>query len=395
MATLLLFVIYIAFIGLGIPDSLFGTAWPAIYRDFGAPVYMGSVVSAFISGGTILCSFFSARKIKRLGAAAVSLASTAVTAAALVGFCLSPHIYWMLLLAVPLGIGAGAIDTALNNYVALHYKAAHMNFLHCFYGIGVTAGPFFLSFALAGESGWRGGYTIAACIQAGITLILLLSLPLWRKAGRAAALSEEEQVIVGFPELLKRRKVRCVCLMFMTSCGIEVTCGMWGSTFLVEAKGLGTAAAAGFMTLYYFGIAFGRFLSGVFSGRFPPLKIVAMGQACAGAAIVLLLFPLPGTAAGLLLFLAGCGIGPLFPNLLHNTPVCFGKTLSASVIAIQMTASYIGILGCPFLFGILAQNVSAALFPLYLAVFFALLVTATLFFQNKRSGADLPQEPGA
>ena len=384
MATLLLIVIYIAFIGLGIPDSLFGTAWPAIYRDFGAPVYMGSIVSALVSGGTIICSFFSARVIKRFGTATVSLVSTAVTAAALLGFRFAPNVYWMFLLAFPLGIGAGAIDTALNNYVALHYKAVHMNFLHCFFGIGVTIGPFFLSFALSSGSGWREGYTINTCIQMGITLILFLSLPLWRKVNHTSNAVEEEQEIVGFFKLIKRRKVRCACLIFLTSCGIEVTSGMWGSTFLVEAKGLGMAAAAGFMTLYYFGIAFGRFLSGMLSVRVRPLRIITISQALVGAAILLLFLPIPSALSGMLLFLIGCGIGPLFPNLLYNTPCAFGKNLSASVIAAQMTASYVGIMGGPFLFGLLAQNVSAGLFPTYLAVIFIMMAIASLLFQKEQ-----------
>ena len=390
MATLLLAVIYIAFIGLGIPDSLFGTAWPAIYSDFGTPVFMGSIVSALVSGGTILCSFFSARIIKRFGTAAVCLTSTAVTAAALAGFCISPNIYCMFLAAFPLGIGAGAIDTALNNYVALHYKAVHMNFLHCFYGIGVTVGPFFLSFALSGDGGWRGGYQIITYLQMGITAILLFSLPLWKRAGHTEQFSEEEQKVVGFTKLIRQHKVRCACLMFLASCGIEVTCGTWGSTFLVEAKGLDTAAAAGFMTLYYFGIAFGRFLSGVFSGRIRPMKIVFLGQCLVGGGILLLLFPLNGTWSGILLFLIGCGVGPMFPNLLHNTPVCFGKQLSASMIAVEMTASYAGILGCPFLFGILAQNITPKLFPAYLTLIFALLTLGTLLFRKVRD-TPMPQ----
>lgn len=392
-ATLLLVVIYLAFIGLGIPDSLFGTAWPAIYQDFGAPVYMGSIVSAMISGGTILCSFFSARLIQKWGTAAVSLASTAITALALIGFCAAPGVGWMCLLAIPLGIGAGAIDTALNNYVALHYKAVHMNFLHCFYGIGVTVGPFFLSYALSGESGWRGGYQIASGIQIGITLILLFSLPLWKKAGHTAKQAEEEQQVVGFARLIRQRKVRYVCLMFLASCGIEVTCGMWGSTFLVEAKGLGTAAAAGFMTLYYFGIAFGRFVSGLCSGRLSPLRMVGIGQICVGLAVLCLLFPLNGVVSGVLLFLIGFGIGPIFPNLLHNTPVCFGMQLSASMIALQMTCSYTGILGCPFLFGLLAQNVSAGWFPWYLTLLFALFAFASVLFRNRQNDPlSIPRE---
>lgn len=387
MAALLLVVIYIAFIGIGIPDSLFGTAWPAIYKDFGAPVYMGSVVSALVSGGTILCSLFSAKILKRFGTPAVTMVSTAVTAAALIGFRFSPNVYWMFFWSLPLGFGAGAIDTGLNHYVALHYKAIHMNFLHCFFGIGVTVSPFFLSIALAGESGWRGGYGTMACIQCGIAVVMFLSGPIWKKVEHKKQDLEEEQEIVGILQLIKSRKVRCACLLFLTSCGLEVTCGVWGSTFLVEAQGMEPDAAAGFMTLYYFGIAFGRFLAGVRSGKGSPLKAVAAGQIFVGAAIFLLFLPLPSAGTGGLMFLIGCGIGPMFPNLLHHTPHCFGKRFSASVIAAQMTAAYVGILGCPFLFGIMAQKGSAGLFPLYLAAIFLPMTVAAVLYRKRQTEA--------
>lgn len=157
MSVVLLVVIYIAFVGLGIPDSLFGAAWPAIYTDFNLPVSWGSVVTVIISCGTIASSLVSAHVIARFGTGRVTAASTALTAVALAGFAAAPNFLWMCALSAPLGLGAGAIDTALNNYVALHYKATHMNFLHCAYGIGITVSPFLLSLALATGT-WRVGF---------------------------------------------------------------------------------------------------------------------------------------------------------------------------------------------------------------------------------------------
>ena len=380
MATILLIVIYIAFIGLGIPDSLFGTAWPAIYNDFQTPVYMGSIVSAIISGGTIFCSLFSARIIKFFGTAIISLISTIITVIALIGFRFSPNVYWMFLFSFPLGIGAGAIDAALNNYVALYHKVIHMNFLHCFYGIGVTVGPFFLSFTLSKGDGWRSGYEIVTYIQITIALILLLSLPLWKKVNHKHNTLEEVQEIVPFSKLIKHKKVRLVCLLFLTSCGIEYVCGIWGSTFLVEARNMELGIAAGFMTFYYFGIAFGRFLAGILSKWFMPLKIVITGQVFIGISILILILPVSSIISGICLFFIGFGIGPIFPNLLHITPICFGQKLSASVMSIQMTASYIGILGCPFIFGLMAQSISAGLFSIYLLFIFVIMMIAMILF---------------
>ena len=232
MATLLLIVIYIAFIGLGIPDSLFGTAWPAIYTEMDLPVSWASFVTVIVSGGTIVSSLLSARVINRFGTAAVTAVSTAMTALALFGFSVSGSMLWLCLFAVPLGLGAGSVDTALNNYVALHYKAVHMNFLHCFYGIGVSLSPYLMSLALSGHS-WRSGYRTVFWIQLGITAVTVLSLPLWKKAAaaRAADAPESPARTVGFGTLLKNRQVRLACLVFIGSCGLEYTCGTWGSTF--------------------------------------------------------------------------------------------------------------------------------------------------------------------
>ena len=382
MAALLLLIIYIAFIGLGIPDSLFGAAWPAIYTEFGIPVSRGSLITMLISGGTIISSLLSAELIRRFGTGRITAFSTSLTAAALFGFSCSGNLLLLCLFAVPLGLGAGAIDTALNNYVALHYRASHMNFLHCFYGIGVSLSPLLMSLALSAGS-WRNGYRMVFWLQAGIAVLTILALPLWERVSAVSGQEEEAAETVRFSRLLRDSRVRMACLVFIGSCGLEYSCGNWGSTFLVTSRGLEVDAGAGLITLYYVGIAAGRFLSGILSFRLGSRRLVLMGQAVVLAALLLLC--LPGLALpGLGLFLVGLGNGPVFPNMLHLTPRIFGKRLSQSVMGVQMAASYVGILLAPALFGVIAQEIGAALFPGWLFLLYLLMMTGSFFTVLKR-----------
>jgi len=375
MTTLLLIVIYIAFIGLGIPDSLFGTAWPAIYVEFGLPVASANYVTLLTSGCTILSSLFSPRLTNRFGTEYITLASTAMTAAALLGFSCSGKLIWLCLFAVPLGLGAGAIDTALNHYVALRYKATHMNFLHCFYGIGVSLSPWLMSLSLSTDSEWRNGYRSVFWLQLSITLLLLVSLPLWKKVRQSSTAEENTlQDPPGLRTLIRMPRVRTVCMIFFGSCAIEYTCGTWGSTFLVTQRGMTPDQAAKFITLYYIGMASGRFLAGVLAGKLTSWQLVRTGQALTLLSILLLLLPLPPFLSGAALFLTGIGNAPVFPNMLHLTPENFGEALSRYVMGIQMTASYFGIMLAPALFGLLAQGISTALFPWYLLALFLVMI---------------------
>ena len=380
MATVLLVIIYIAFIGLGIPDSLFGTAWPAIYQEFGLPVSAASCVTLLISGGTVCSSLLSARVIRRFGTGAVTAFSTALTAAALLGFSVSHQIIWLCLFAIPLGLGAGAIDSGLNHYVALHYKATHMNFLHCFYGIGVSLSPYLMSLALSGQGDWRGGYRTMFLVQGGIALLTITTLPLWKRAHPVEKQEEENHTrVVKISVLARNPAIWQVWLVFIASCAIEYTCGTWGSTFLVGAKNMPVDRAAQAVTLFYVGMAMGRFLSGIAACRISSWKLIHIGLGLIGVSIVWLCLPLPAVISSVGLLLVGLGIGPIFPNLIHLTPRNFGKDCSQSVMGTQMAASYIGIMLMPPLFGLLAQGVSVALFPYFLLALFAVTVAATAF----------------
>ena len=379
MATALLIIIYIAFIGLGIPDSLFGTAWPAIYSEFELPISFGSFVTIIISCGTVLSSVISSKIISRLGTNKVSAYSTLLTALALLGFSFAPNLWVMCFWAIILGVGAGAIDVALNNYVALHYSATHMSFLHCFYGVGVSVSPYILSLVIAGNFGWRGGYRIAFAIQLIITLLLFLSLPLWRKAHGGENESEENtHKDLSFGSVLKIPGVKMMCSLFIASCAIECTCGGWGSTFLVEYKHLPAEKAAQIIMIYYIGMTLGRFLSGVLAAKLHSWKIIKLGQIVLGLALLLLILPGGVYLCALGMFLIGLGNGPLFPNFNYLTPENFGSDVSQSVIGIQMASAYIGIMLAPTLCGLLGQVFGMVIFPYYLILFYAIMIPVTI-----------------
>lgn len=375
MVTVLLFIIYIAFIGLGIPDSLFGTAWPAIYAEFGLPISYASFVTVIISCGTVASSMASARVIRHFGTGKISFLSTAMTAAALWGFSCSQNLFWMCLFAVPLGLGAGAIDTALNNYVAIHYSAAHMSFLHCFYGIGVSVSPYILSLVISGRHGWQGGYRIACLLQFCIALLLLFTLPLWKLA-HAGPTKKDAPIPhpLTFKQIAKLPGIRLMWCLFLTSCAIEYTCGGWGATFLVESRQMPPQHAARMVMYYYAGMALGRFLSGLLATRMDSFRIIQIAQSVLGIAILFLLLPLPAVFAAIALFLTGLGNGPLFPNFNYLTPHNFGKEASPAVMGTQMAASYIGIMLAPAACGILGQRCGMGVFPFYVLAYYAVMI---------------------
>ncbi len=379
MSTLLLLIIYIAFIGLGIPDSLFGTAWPAIYTEYKLPISFGSFISVIVSCGTTISSMLSARVINRFGTNKVTACSTAMTAFALLGFAFTGNFWLMCLCAIPLGLGAGCIDTALNNYVAIHYNAAQMSFLHCFYGVGISVSPYIMSLVISGASGWRGGYKIAFLLQVVISVILFVSVPLWKKA-HGAELAEEEQNMQVLPlrELMKVPGVKLMWCLFVSSVAIECTCGSWGSTFLVEYKHLSAEKAAEIIMFYYIGMTVGRFLSGVLAAKLHSWKIIKIGQGILGVALLLLLIPGGAYLAGVALFMIGLGNGPLFPNFNYLAPENFGEELSPAVIGTQMAVSSAAMMLAPALCGVLGQVISMGIMPFYMLAFYGVMILAML-----------------
>ena len=371
---LLLAVIYIAFIGLGLPDSLFGTAWPAVYQEWSLPFSYGSFVVTVIYGGTMLSSLLSARMIARFGTNRVAAFSTALTAVAMAGFSLSQHYAALCLLAVPLGIGAGSIDTALNNYVATHFSSRHMSFLHCFYGVGVVASPFILSLVMHGEGGWRNGYRIVFLIQTGIALLLFATPRLWRESRGNEPKPPQS---LSLREIAAIPGVKLTWGLFLADCAFESTCGSFGGTYLVETRGLTAEAGARIVMLYYVGLALARFLAGLIGDRLHSWTLVRIGQGFLAAGTAALFCPGGALPAAVGLFLLGFGIGPIFPSLMYLTPSAFGEERSTAIIGTQMAVSSLTSMTVPILCGWLGRRFGMEILPFHLLFFFVFMIAVS------------------
>ena len=392
MVTILLVLICIIYIGLGLPDSLLGAAWPSIYPDFNIPVGNASILTVLISFFTALTSFFSARFINKFGTGFVTTVSTLLTAVGLLGFALSNSFIWLCVLGVPLGIGAGAIDSALNDYVANHYKSSHMNFLHSFYGIGVAVSPYVMSFALGGAGGWRQGYLNIFFIQLGIFALSVVALPLWKKVKSNQPTEENfTPITLRLKHMIKMPSVRLSWIVFFSTCALEFTCGIWGCTYLVSSQGLNEAVAAKYITLYYIGITVGRLVSGLISSKLDAKIIVFSGYTFVAVALVLLVLPIPAPIKGVALFLIGLGNGPTFPNLSYMTPQFFGRDISRSIMGTTMVTANLGICLAPPLFGLIAQHVDVGLFPYYLILLYVAMLVATVAYLKcpKQKSSDI------
>ena len=375
MATLLVIIIFATYVGLGIPDSLFGTAWPAIYTEFDLPISYSNFVTGIMYVGTIVSSLFSARLTKKFGTPIVVAFSTALTAIAILGFSFSKNMLMLCLCAIPLGFGAGGIDNVLNTYVALNYKATHVNFLHCSYGVGVTLSPFLMSLALKNSNNWQGGYRIMFFFQLALTIMCFLSIPIWKKVKEQKA-TEDETRVVSIPQLLKIPIARASLVIYFGSCAVESVCLAWGSTFLVNSKGLTPEKAAQMITFYFIGMTLGRFLSGVLVNKISPKKIIVVGESITLIAIILTFASNP-SIAGIGLFFIGLGNGPIFPNMTHLTPIHMGRDISQSFIGLQGAVSYISILLSPITFGVLAEKLSTDIFSVFQIIAFIITAVST------------------
>lgn len=377
MATILLVFIYIFYIGLGVPDSLLGAAWPAIYSELSVPVSYASFISSIISCGTVFSSLFSTRVIAKLGTPRVTVLSTSLTAIALLGFSCSHNFLWLCICGIPLGIGAGSIDTALNNYVALHYTSMQINFLHCFYGVGVTVSPYLMSLALSDNMNWRGGYRTVFFIQLTIAALSVISLPIWKKVKQA--LPQEEPIrVLSLSQMLRRRKIWASCGVFLGISSLESTCLIWGSTYLSEIVGMSADVAAALITFYFIGMTVGRLLSGLLTIKYSDWQIIFSGQAVIFVAIILLLMQTNAIITALGLFLIGLGNGPIFPNITHLTPGLYSKETSQSIIGIEMAFSNLSIMLTPILFGVVTTYTGVAIFPKFLLIMFLIMIGCTI-----------------
>ena len=374
MVHLLLAIIYIAFISLGLPDSLLGAAWPVMHEDLGAPLSYAGIISMIIAFGTVVSSLQSDRLTLWLGTGKVTAISVAMTATALLGFSASSEFWMLCLWAIPYGLGAGGVDAALNNYVALHYRSWHMSWLHCMWGVGAATGPYIMGMALEMGTGWPAGYHIIAVMQVVLTIILFASLPLWKeRKDEVQADSGHKRKPHSLREIFWIPGAREILVAFFCYSAVEQTCGLWASSFLNLSKGISAEQAASFGAMFFIGITVGRAINGFLAMRMHDESMIRMGQILILLGIVTVMLPAGDAVALVGLILIGLGCAPIYPCIIHSTPTHFGKEKSQAIIGVQMAAAYIGTMLMPPLFGILANHLSISLLPIYLLVLLAIM----------------------
>lgn len=376
MVHLLLAIIYLAFISLGLPDALLGAAWPSMYPQFDVPVSYAGIISTIIALGTVVSSLQSDRLTKKLGTGKVTALSVLMTAMALFGFATSHSFGMLCLWAIPYGLGAGSVDASLNNYVALHYESRHMSWLHCMWGIGASAGPYIMGYALTAGWGWNSGYHIIAVLQIVLTAILLCSLPLWKQ--RPAEVLQDGKVqnvkALSIREVLQLAGAREILVCFFCYCALEQTTGLWASSYLTLHKGVSADTAASFASMFYLGITVGRALSGFLTMKLNDVQMIRLGEVIIGIGVLVMLLPFGQSLSLTGLILIGLGCAPVYPCVIHSTPAHFGADKSQAIIGIQMACAYVGTCLMPPVFGLIANHITVALLPVYLLIILVLMV---------------------
>lgn len=381
MTTILLFVIYISFISLGLPDSILGSAWPTIYQELDVPVSYAGIIAVIIAFGTIVSSLQSDRLTLKLGPGKVTAISVALTAFALFGFSISSSFLMLCLFAIPYGLGAGSVDACLNNYVALHYKGWHMSLLHCMWGVGAVTGPNIMAYALTNNKGWNSGYFYISMLQIGLTAILLFSLPLWKK--RERIVDGRETKSLSLRDVVKIKGVKEVLLCFLCYCGVEQSAGLWASSYLNMYKGVPAEEAARYASMFFIGITVGRGLNAIIALKLKDRTMVRIGLTIIAIGIIVMIIPASSIITLIGLILIGLGCAPIYPSLIHATPDSFGEDKSQAVIGIQMAFAYIGVLALPPLFGFIADFTDISLLPVYITILFVVMLISFERLQKK------------
>lgn len=377
MIALLIALIYLAFISLGLPDSLLGSAWPVMQVQLGVPISYAGIVTITITCGTILSSVMSNFLTKKLGAGLVTAISTTMTAVALLGFSLSTKFWQLIVWAIPFGLGAGGVDAALNNYVALHFSSKHMNWLHAFWGVGALTSPFVMGECLKTQYGWKGGYGAISVVQMTIAVLLFVSLPLWKKTS-----AEEKRSDVKTVDALKVKGIVPLLVMFLAYCALEQTAMLWASSYLVNVRHIDETTAATFGSLLFIGITVGRFACGFVSNKLGDNKLIVIGSAVIAVGIVCIMLPMDSPILCYIgLVLTGVGCAPVYPAIIHSTPSNFGEQNSQAIIGVQMAFAYTGCALMPPLFGLISTKFMA-FYPYFLAIFLVLMVVMFAIVQK-------------
>ena len=372
MVHLLLVIIYISFVSLGLPDGLLGAGWPTMYPQFDVPVSYSGIIFLIICLGTVVSSLQSDRVIRRLGTGKMTACSVGMTAAALFGFSFSNAFWQLCVWAIPYGLGAGGVDAALNNYVAVHYKSRHMSWLHGMWGLGASIGPYIMSAVLTGGQVWNKGYLYVGIIQMTLAAGLLLTLPLWKKPVQEQSVTTAP---LKLPQILAIPGAKEILIAFFCYCALEQTVCLWSASYLNLHLRIHPETAAAWSSLFYLGITSGRFISGFVTFKLNDTQMIRLGFAILALGVALVLLPLGigFTLAGLVLI--GLGCAPIYPCIIHSTPEHFGIENSQAMVGVQMASAYLGNCVMPPLFGLIANHVDIGLLPVYLVVILAVMVS--------------------
>lgn len=377
MINILLPIIYLAFISLGLPDGLLGSAWPIMYEQLQVPVSYAGIISMIICIGTIISSLQSDRLTRKLGTGKVTALSVATTAIALWGFSISHSYLAICLWAIPYGLGAGSVDASINNYVALHYKSHHMSWLHCMWGLGATTGPYIMGFILTNGQNWNMGYRSVGILQIVLTAILVSSLPLWKTQTSNDTnnpTDNEAAHSLSLKEILSIPGAKPIMITFFCYCALETTAGLWATSYLVLQRGIDAETAAHFASLFYLGITIGRGINGFIAFKLNDDQMIRLGLGIIAIGVITLILPLGETIALIGLVLAGLGCAPIYPCIIHSTPDYFGADKSQAIIGEQMASAYVGSSFMPPIFGFIANHIHIGLFPFYLGAILILML---------------------
>ena len=383
MGSLLLALIYVCFISLGLPDSLLGSAWPALHEEMNVPISYASVISLVICVGTILSSLFSDRLLRKFGAGKVTAVSVFLTAAALFGFSISGKFWMLLLWSIPYGIGAGGVDSILNNFVAVNYKAQHMSWLHCMWGLGASISPYIMSFSLVKLDGWNRGYLIVSIIQITLSVFIFASLPIWKKGIKSTKEKAQREELkdtkpLSIKEVFKIKGALPCLMAFFSYCALEVTSSLWASSYFVERWEMSTETAAALGSMFYIGLTFGRFLNGFLAMKLGDHFLIRLGSGVILVGLIMLMIPISWAFSLIGFIIIGLGCAPVYPCIIHMTPNVFGEDKSQAMIGMQMAFAYTGFIIVPPIFGVIAEYVSISLMP-----FFILVILIVMFIMHE------------
>lgn len=383
MFHILILLIYLAFISLGLPDALLGSSWPSMRETMNVPLSYAGIISMIIALGTVVSSLLSDRITRKLGTAKVTAFSVMLTAIALFGFSLSSKFWMLIIFAIPYGLGAGSVDAALNNYVAINYSSKHMSWLHCMWGLGASIGPYIMSYSLISSNSWTNGYLYIAILQVILTFILFMSIPIWKREENKDN-DEKETKPLSLISIIRLAGAKEVMLTFFCYCAIEQTAGLWASSYLIDRFAISVETSAGFASLFYIGITVGRAINGFLTIKFSDNTMIRSGMLVILFGIIMMVLPINIIFSYIGLIVIGLGCAPIYPCVIHSTPSLFGKDKSQAIIGVQMASAYIGTCVMPPFFGFIASLTSLKFYPFYLLILLLIMYIMFELLLKKR-----------